>query len=38
MAPSHTSTRDCSKDDFVWDKTELLVPAPAGVTTPQSDR
>jgi formate hydrogenlyase subunit 6/NADH:ubiquinone oxidoreductase subunit I len=27
-----------SKDDFVWDKTELLVPAPDGVTAPQSDR
>ena len=27
-----------SKDDFVWDKTELLVPAPAGVTAPQSVR
>ena len=27
-----------SKDDFVWDKTELLVPAPAGVSGPQSER
>ena len=27
-----------SKDDFVWDKTELLVPAPAGVSAPQSVR
>ncbi len=27
-----------SKEDFVWDKTELLVPAPAGVTAPQSTR
>ena len=27
-----------SKDDFVWDKTELLVPAPTGVTTSQAAR
>jgi hypothetical protein len=27
-----------SKDDFVWDKSELLVPPPAGVSAPQAGR
>jgi formate hydrogenlyase subunit 6/NADH:ubiquinone oxidoreductase subunit I len=27
-----------SKDDFVWDKTELLVPPPTGVSAPHTVR
>jgi hypothetical protein len=27
-----------SKDEFVWDKSELLVPLPSGAAAPQASR